>query len=79
MCILLKPYLTLSRSILPSQEVFPLWEINLIKKGKMQRVFVLDKNKYRYCRLLQKNDGYNYNNLENKITTGEVQNISSPT
>jgi hypothetical protein len=34
---------------------------------------------YRYCRLLQKNDGYNYNNLENKITTGEVQNNSSPT
>lgn len=23
---------------------------------------------YRYCRLLQKNDGYNYSNLENKIT-----------
>jgi hypothetical protein len=23
---------------------------------------------YRYCRLLQRNDGYNYSNLENKIT-----------
>ena len=33
---------------------------------------------YRFCRLLQKSDGYQYGNLERKITTKKKTNASIP-